>query len=89
MPAMWEDDIERFHTALARLDDFLASGARLGTKAERIFAGAIADSLTHVGQLAMLRRLAGAPVRGENYSRADIVAGRVGLEQAAARAEFD
>jgi hypothetical protein len=49
----------------------------------------VADALTHVGQLAMLRRMAGAPVRGENYFRADVVAGRVGPEQSAARVEFD
>ena len=45
--------------------------------------------LAHVGQIAMLRRLAGAPVRGENYYKADIAAGRVGPEQAAPRVEFD
>jgi len=49
----------------------------------------MADSLTHVGQISLLRRLAGAPVRGENYHKAEIVAGRVGLEQAAPRREFD
>ena len=64
-------------------------GAQLGTSAERIFAGAIADSLTHVGQLMMLRRLAGMPVRSENYSRAKIVAGRVGPEQVPPKFEFD
>jgi hypothetical protein len=56
---------------------------------EKLFQGAIADALTHVGQIAMLRRLAGAPVRGENYFKADIVAGRVGAEQTEARVEFD
>ena len=88
-PGIWDEDIARFHAALARFDDYLASGARLGMKAERILAGGIADSLTHVGQLAMLRRLAGAPIRGENYSRAEIVPGRVGPDQAAPRVEFD
>lgn len=88
-PGDWSQDVERFHRALAHFDDYLASGARLGMKAERILSGGIADSLTHVGQLAMLRRLAGAPVRGENYSRADIIAGRVGADQPPARVEFD
>jgi hypothetical protein len=50
---------------------------------------ALADTLTHIGQLAMMRRLAGSAVRGENYAVADIAAGRVGLDQAAARREFD
>ena len=87
-PAEWAQDVARFHAALSRFDDYLASGARLGTKAERILAGGIADALTHVGQLAMLRRLAGSPIRGENYSRAEIVAGRVGSAQAPPRSEF-
>ena len=56
---------------------------------ERLFQGAIADSLAHVGQLAMLRRLAGANMKSENYSRADIVSGRVGAEQTPPKREFD
>lgn len=88
-PRTWDEDVARFYAAMRRLDDHLASGARLGTSAERLFAGAIADSLTHVGQLTMLRRLVGAPVRGENYSRAKVVAGRVGPEQLPPKFEFD
>ena len=88
-PGGWDADLARFFGALHRLDDYLASGARLGMSAERLFAGAIADSLTHVGQLTILRRLAGAPVRSENYSRAKIVAGRVGPEQSPPKFEFD
>jgi RimJ/RimL family protein N-acetyltransferase len=87
-PGDWDDDVARFHAALSRCDDYLASGARVAFPAERMLAGGIADALTHVGQLAMLRRLAGAPVRGENYSRADIVAGQVGPVQPPPRAEF-
>jgi hypothetical protein len=49
----------------------------------------VADALTHVGQIALLRRMAGAPVRGENYFRAEIVAGRIGTEQTPPRREFD
>jgi hypothetical protein len=74
---------------LAALDEYLASGQPLGYPAEQIFQGAIADALTHVGQINMLRRLAGSRVKGENYFRADIVAGRVGPEQTAPRREFD
>ena len=88
-PLAWDREVERFHATLKRFDDYLASDAPLATTAEKLFQGAIADSLTHVGQLAMLRRLAGANMKSENYSRADIVAGRVGAEQAAARREFD
>lgn len=88
-PLPWPKEVERFHKALASLDNYLASEAKLGGTCERLFQGAIADSLTHVGQLTMLRRVAGAAIRGENYSIAKIEAGRVGAEQAAAVFEFD
>jgi len=81
--------VERLFATLQRLDDFLASDAPLAATAEKIFQGAVADSLAHVGQLAMLRRLAGAKMKSENYSRAEIVAGRVGAEQTPPRREFD
>jgi len=84
----WEQELERFFRALQAFDDYLASNAPLGYPAERLFQGAIADSLTHVGQLAMLRRLAGCPMRGENYFRADITVGRVSADQAAPVQEF-
>ena len=85
----WEQEAERFFSELKRLDDYLASGAPLGNPTEKIFQGPIADALNHVGQIAMLRRLAGSPVRGENYFKAEIVAGRVGPEQSEKRVEFD
>jgi len=85
----WEADVERFYAALARLDARLAADAALGHPASVIFQGPIADALTHVGQLAMLRRLAGSPVRPESYGRAEIRTGRVGREQSTARREFD
>jgi hypothetical protein len=87
-PHEWPLEIERFHASLQRFDDYLASDAPLAAPPERIFQGAIADALTHVGQLAMLRRLAGTKISGENYARADIVAGRVGAEQTPPRREF-
>ena len=88
-PADWEADVSRFFEGLARLDERLGSEAPLGFPAERIFQGPIADALTHVGQIAMLRRLAGVPVKGENYFKAEIVAGRVGAEQSVPRREFE
>lgn len=88
-PIPWEKGVERFFAALQEFDDYLASDHPLQCPAERLFQGPVADALTHVGQIAMLRRIAGAPVRGENYLRADIVAGRVGPEQSAPAGEFD
>jgi hypothetical protein len=88
-PLDWDREIARFFAAAASLDAYLASNSPLSTPAETLFQGPIADTLTHVGQIAMLRRIAGAPMKGENYSKADIAAGRVGPEQPAPRREFD
>src|SRR5262245_24300754 len=85
----WNADVDRFYAALAAFDRFLASDAPLGYPAGVIFQGPIADALTHVGQLAMLRGHFGAPVRPESYGRAKIEAGRVGRDQSAERREFD
>ena len=88
-PRSWEGEIERFFEELRRLDDYLASELPLGNPAEKIFQGPIADALTHVGQISMLRRLAEGPVKGENYFKAEIAIGKVGSEQSTKRVEFD
>ncbi len=88
-PLPWDQDVARFHQALESFDNYLASDAELSATCERLFQGPIADALTHVGQLTMLRRIAGAPIKGENYSRAKIEAGRVGSEQTAPKREFE
>ncbi|HEY7091142.1 MAG TPA: hypothetical protein VH518_23800 [Tepidisphaeraceae bacterium] len=88
-PESWDFEVARFYEALAAFDNYLGSEAPLECEAEKLFQGPVADALTHVGQLATLRRLAGAPVRGENYQRADITVGRVGADQPPARREFD
>jgi hypothetical protein len=88
-PLPWDREVARFFDAVRRLDAALALPDPLGCPAGKLFQGPIADALTHVGQIAMLRRIAGAPVRGENYYKAEIAAGRVGPEQAAPRVEFE
>ena len=88
-PMTWEEEVARFFSCLKAFDDYLASDAPLGHSIEVLFQGPVADALTHTGQLNMLRRLAGAPVKGESYARAHIAAGQVGLEQPAAVVEFD
>jgi hypothetical protein len=87
----WEEGSARFFRSLEALEAFLASDQDLAAPPERIFQGPIADALTHVGQINLLRRLFGAPVRGENYARATINAGTVGRDQPAPAegAEFD
>ena len=78
----WDEQAERFFASLAALDAYLASDAELKCDARRLLAGPIADALTHVGQLMMLRRMSGDPVYGENYFVAEITTGRVGPDQA-------
>ncbi|MBZ5604910.1 MAG: hypothetical protein LAO79_21650 [Acidobacteriia bacterium] len=88
-PLAWIQEQERFFTSLEAFDAYLASESPLGAPAEKLLQGGVADALTHIGQIAMLRRIAGCPMRGENYYVASIHAGRVGAEQAAAVREFD
>lgn len=87
-PGPWDQDVARFFAALQRFDGYLASAAPLGAPPGQLFQGPVADALTHVGQIALLRRLAGSPIRGENYFKADISAGRVGADQVPARREL-
>ncbi len=88
-PQAWDADSKRFFEALGSFDAWLASDKPLGVPAEKLFQGPVADALNHVGQIAMLRRMAGSPIRGENYFKAAITAGTVGPEQPAPVVEFD
>jgi hypothetical protein len=85
----WEQEKQRFFSSLAAFDAYLASAEPLHAPLDKLFQGPIADALTHIGQLAMMRRLAGVPMRGENYYAASVETGRVGHDQARAAREFD
>jgi hypothetical protein len=87
-PLPWNEETARFFEALQKFDQRLAIDGPLECPAEKLFQGPVADALTHIGQIALLRRLAGAPVRAENYLQADITAGRVGADQSPPRREF-
>ncbi|MGQ0721138.1 MAG: DinB family protein [Candidatus Eiseniibacteriota bacterium] len=80
-PLPWNEECARFFAALKAFDDALASDRPLRYATTRLFQGPVADALTHTGQLTMMRRLHGSPVRGESYNQADIAAGRVGAKQ--------
>jgi hypothetical protein len=88
-PLAWERERERFFATVKRFDDHLASDAPVASPLEKLFQGPVADALTHVGQLNLLRRMFESPVRGENYFKAEIEIGRIGAEQSARRVEFD
>ena len=88
-PGSWRKEVARFHASLLEFDRYLASDAPLGVTPEELFQGPISDALTHIGQIAILRRQDNAPVRSEVYAKADIAAGRVGVEQPKSPFEFD
>lgn len=79
-PLQWEDEITRFFCALKKFDLYLASDTPLACPVEKLIQGPIGDALTHVGQIVLLRRMAGKPVRVEGYFTAEIVAGEVNEE---------
>jgi hypothetical protein len=87
-PLAWEKEVERFFASLKSFDDYLASNEPLQAPIEKLFQGPVADALSHVGQIAILRRLGGEPIKAENYYKAEITVGRVGADQAAPKREF-
>ena len=87
-PLPWPKEVDRFFATLEALDRRLDAGP-IACSPEKLFQGPIADALTHVGQISMLRRLAGCPAGGENFFVANIAAGRVGSDQVKPVREFD
>ena len=88
LPRSWNEEKARFYAELRSYDELLASDVPFQYSIEKLFQGQIADALTHVGQLAMLRRLAGCPTRAESFFPAEIAIGRVGPDQAPPKAPF-
>jgi len=76
-PLPWREEITRFFSAVKELDEYLATDASLACPLEKLVQGPIGDALTHVGQLVMLRRMAGSPIRSSGYFAAEIVAGEI------------
>jgi hypothetical protein len=88
-PLPWNQEIARFYAALKSLDQRIETHGLGELSAEKLFQAPIADALTHTGQIALLRRMAGIPIRPEDYLAAEMTVGRVGSEQAPPRLEFD
>ncbi len=87
-PLAWAQETTRFFQSLAAFDARLAAPEPLSASEEVLFQGPIADALTHTGQLMLLRRMAGRPARGENFSRARIARGQVSADQPPPAREF-
>jgi hypothetical protein len=76
-PLPWGEEVSRFFSAVNALDSYLASDAPMACPVEKLIQGPIGDALTHVGQIVLLRRVAGKPVRVESYFTVEIVVGDV------------
>lgn len=80
IPLDWKEEAKRFFSAAKEFDAYLASDVALNQPIEKIIQGPISDALTHVGQIVMLRRAAGSPVRAESYFTAEIVPDKIHQE---------
>lgn len=79
----FQAEIERFHEIIGDLAAHLSRGTPLRDLTyDQLLQGPFSDAMTHAGQIAMLRRLAGSPVASENFLFADISADRLGSDQA-------
>ena len=82
-------EFPEFQAAISHFHETLADVARhieLGTKLHEItpeilLQGPFSDAMTHAGQLALLRRLAGSPVPPENFVFAGITSANLGADQ--------
>jgi hypothetical protein len=87
-PLPWDRENERFFATVKRFDDFVAANDPAESTLGKLFQGPVADALSHIGQIIVLRRLAAAPIKSENYHKAGIEVGRVGADQIAPKREF-
>jgi hypothetical protein len=75
----WKREVELFYQLVAQFDDTLSLHLKPRKHSpEKILQGPFMDAFTHVGQLALLRRMAGSPIKGESYWMADVKIGKVG-----------
>lgn len=79
-PLPWKEEVTRFFSAVKKLDSYLASDAPLACPVEKLVQGPVGDALTHVGQIVLMRRMAGSPIGPGQYFTAEIVAGEIDEE---------
>ena len=75
-------EVELFYKIVAEFDETLEKNVSPRIHSvEKIIQGPFTDAFTHVGQLALLRRMAGSPIEGEAYWMADVEAEKLGPNQ--------
>jgi hypothetical protein len=77
----WDGELQGLYDIPSKLDHSIQSGKPRGVTEEQLLQGPLSDAMAHVGQLLMLRRLAGSPVPSENFIHADIKPGQLGPNQ--------
>ena len=77
VPLSWDKETTRFFTAVKEFDEYLASDALFACPVEKLVQGPVGDALTHVGQIVMLRRMSGSPIRPASYFTAEIIPGKI------------
>ncbi len=77
----WEEEVAHFYETLSNLDSSMKERRPREVTEEQLLQGPLSDSMAHVGQLLMLRRMADSPVPSENFIHAEIRIGAVGPEQ--------
>jgi hypothetical protein len=77
----WDAEINRFYEILSKLDESFKEKGSTEVSEEQLLQGPLSDVMAHIGQLLMLRRIAGCPVPSENFIFADITKGAVGPDQ--------
>ena len=77
----WDGEVKHFYETLTNLDRSLREKSPGEVTEEQLLQGPLSDSMAHIGQLLMLRRLADSPVPAENFIYADIRKGVVGPDQ--------
>ena len=79
----FDAQVDHFHETLRALrDDFANPALTASITDEQFLQGPLSDTMTHAGQLAYIRRLAGVPVAPENFIFARIEMENVSREQA-------
>ncbi len=68
----WQEQITLYYEKLKELNQLMQENSFDTDTLERILQGPLADAMTHIGQLAMMRRLANSAIAGENYFAADM-----------------
>ncbi len=76
-----ENDVNRFYEIIQELDKLISKDELREIHPKKLLQGPLSDSMTHIGQIAMIRRIFGSPIAPENFVFADIESNNLGKNQ--------